>query len=95
MEAQGEAVGLGMLYRPVHGSRGALVRILSEKNRLFIRTSVRLSRRNHPVPGKKSLRTLAWKAETKWLIGMLLLALALGALIGAIAVGRLRFLFPR
>jgi hypothetical protein len=36
---------------------------------------------------------VAWKIESKWLIGVVLAALALGALVGAIAAGRLRFLF--
>jgi hypothetical protein len=34
------------------------------------------------------------KSEWKWRIEMLLVALALGILVGAIAAGQLKFLFP-
>jgi len=50
--------------------------------------------RNSAVPAERDLSAVAGKANTKWLIGILLLALALGILVGAIAAGRLRFLFP-
>jgi hypothetical protein len=34
------------------------------------------------------------KTDKKWLIGILLVAVALGILVGAIAAGRLKFDFP-
>ena len=43
---------------------------------------------------EKALKTASVKAEKKWLIGFLLLAVALGILVGAIVAGRLRFRFP-
>ena len=49
----------------------------------------------HVSAGGKSRATAMLKSEWKWRIEVLLVTLALGILAGAIAAGRLRFLFRR
>jgi len=42
----------------------------------------------------KALKTASVKTDKKWLIGILLVAVALGILAGAIAAGRMKFGIP-
>jgi len=67
-------------------------RILSKKDKNLIKTQVR-RKWYHLTAVGKSRATAMRKSEWNWRIEILLVALALGTLGGAIAAGRLRFLF--
>lgn len=74
---------------------GNLGRILSEKYQVYVKTLRAVPSTKPRVLRKDGTpKNTFGKKKWRWLVGVLLLSVAVGILIGAIAAGRLRFLFP-
>jgi hypothetical protein len=67
------------------------MRILSEKNQELLKTGDGAKWYFVPSFRRKTLKPIARRAESRWHLWLVVLALAIGILAGAAAAGRIKF----